>query len=155
MIKALAEYEPGDATEAADLARIADMMSRTIDPWSRDTPLHLTASAVIVHPPTSRVLLRWHERQLAWLQVGGHADPGETYITYWPPPIQMRLARNDRRRRYDGSACRRRSRPRPRPTSGRLWPGLGSFSVHSGQHSGWVIVRCVTDPRFFPCELPP
>jgi 8-oxo-dGTP pyrophosphatase MutT (NUDIX family) len=30
-----------------------------------------------VHPPTSRVLLRWHERQQAWLQVGGHADPGE------------------------------------------------------------------------------
>jgi 8-oxo-dGTP pyrophosphatase MutT (NUDIX family) len=23
------------------------------------------------------VLLRWHERQQAWLQVGGHGDPGE------------------------------------------------------------------------------
>jgi 8-oxo-dGTP pyrophosphatase MutT (NUDIX family) len=85
MIKALAEYEPGDATEAVDLARIADLMSRSVDPWSRDTPLHLTASAVIVHPPTARVLLRWHERQLAWLQVGGHADPGET------DPLQIAL----------------------------------------------------------------
>jgi 8-oxo-dGTP pyrophosphatase MutT (NUDIX family) len=25
----------------------------------------------------SRVLLRWHQRQQAWLQVGGHGDPGE------------------------------------------------------------------------------
>jgi 8-oxo-dGTP pyrophosphatase MutT (NUDIX family) len=24
------------------------------------------------------VLLRWHQRQQAWLQVGGHGDPGET-----------------------------------------------------------------------------
>jgi 8-oxo-dGTP pyrophosphatase MutT (NUDIX family) len=24
------------------------------------------------------VLLRWHQRQQAWLQVGGHADPGES-----------------------------------------------------------------------------
>jgi 8-oxo-dGTP pyrophosphatase MutT (NUDIX family) len=39
--------------------------------------LHLTASALIGHPPTRRVLLRWHERIQAWLQVGGHADPGE------------------------------------------------------------------------------
>jgi len=32
---------------------------------------------VIVHPPTRRVLLRWHARQQAWLQIGGHGDPGE------------------------------------------------------------------------------
>ena len=30
-----------------------------------------------MHPPTRRVLLRWHQRQRAWLQVGGHGDPGE------------------------------------------------------------------------------
>lgn len=48
------------------------------DPWSRVLPLHFTASAVVVHPPTGRVLLRWHQRQQMWLQVGGHADPGES-----------------------------------------------------------------------------
>lgn len=48
------------------------------DPWSRDTlPLHLTASALVVDPVAGRVLLRWHEKQRRWLQVGGHADPGE------------------------------------------------------------------------------
>jgi 8-oxo-dGTP pyrophosphatase MutT (NUDIX family) len=39
--------------------------------------LHVTGSAVVVHPPSRRVLLRWHDRMQSWLQVGGHADPGE------------------------------------------------------------------------------
>jgi 8-oxo-dGTP pyrophosphatase MutT (NUDIX family) len=68
-------YEPLTPGESADVARIRGI---TGDPWGRDTPLHLTASALIVHPPTGRVLLRWHERQQAWLQVGGHGDPGES-----------------------------------------------------------------------------
>jgi 8-oxo-dGTP pyrophosphatase MutT (NUDIX family) len=67
-------YQPLSETEAADVGRIRAISG---DPWLRDIPLHLTASALIVHPPTGRVLLRWHERQQAWLQVGGHADPGE------------------------------------------------------------------------------
>lgn len=41
-------------------------------------PLHLTASALVVHPATGRVLLRWHAKQERWLQVGGHGDPGES-----------------------------------------------------------------------------
>ncbi|MGD0559194.1 MAG: NUDIX domain-containing protein [Streptosporangiaceae bacterium] len=68
-------YRPLTDSEAADVARIREIAG---DPWLRDTPLHLTASAVIVHPSTRRVLLRWHERQQAWLQVGGHGDPGES-----------------------------------------------------------------------------
>jgi 8-oxo-dGTP pyrophosphatase MutT (NUDIX family) len=48
------------------------------DPWLRALPLHFTASAVIVHPDSRRVLLRWHQRQGRWLQVGGHGDPGES-----------------------------------------------------------------------------
>src|SRR5690606_36633789 len=73
----LAGYRPATDTEAADLRRVHQLLADSPDPWPRDTPLHLTASAVIVHPPTRRVLLRWHARQQAWLQVGGHADPGE------------------------------------------------------------------------------
>jgi 8-oxo-dGTP pyrophosphatase MutT (NUDIX family) len=63
--------------EGADLASTL-WVAETGDPWSRSSPLHVTCSALVVHPPTQRVLLRWHERQQAWLQVGGHADPGET-----------------------------------------------------------------------------
>jgi 8-oxo-dGTP pyrophosphatase MutT (NUDIX family) len=31
----------------------------------------------VVHPPTRRLLLRWHPRMQMWMQVGGHFDPGE------------------------------------------------------------------------------
>ncbi|OLB65426.1 MAG: NUDIX hydrolase [Actinobacteria bacterium 13_2_20CM_2_72_6] len=72
----LTRYRAGTGTERADLARISPLAAHP-DAWDRSTPLHLTASAVIVHPPTARVLLRWHQRQQAWQHVGGHADPGE------------------------------------------------------------------------------
>jgi hypothetical protein len=71
----LGRYMAGTVTERADLARIGSLVERG-DPWCRSTPLHVTPSAVIVHPPTRRVLLRWHARQHAWLHVGGHGDPG-------------------------------------------------------------------------------
>jgi 8-oxo-dGTP pyrophosphatase MutT (NUDIX family) len=73
----LAGFRPRGADEEADLARVRAALAGG-DPWSRAAPLHATGSALIVHPPTRRVLLRWHPRQRAWLQVGGHADPGET-----------------------------------------------------------------------------
>jgi 8-oxo-dGTP pyrophosphatase MutT (NUDIX family) len=69
---------PQGGAETADLKRVRALAETTDDPWRRDLPLHVTASALIVHPPTGRVLLRWHQRQQAWLQVGGHGDPGET-----------------------------------------------------------------------------
>lgn len=78
VVELLSRYRPRDVVESADVARMRLLVERTDDPWSRWIPLHVTASALIVHPPTRRVLLRWHERVRAWLQVGGHGDPGET-----------------------------------------------------------------------------
>ena len=86
-VEALIGYRPRTDTEAADLDRIRTVLGSddlgsddlgSDDPWHRSTPLHLTASALILHPPTRRVLLRWHVRQQAWLQIGGHGDPGES-----------------------------------------------------------------------------
>lgn len=74
----LDEHHPADPEEEADLARIRALVAAEAEPWSRHVPLHLTASALVVHPPTRRVLLRWHAKQERWLQVGGHGDPGET-----------------------------------------------------------------------------
>jgi 8-oxo-dGTP pyrophosphatase MutT (NUDIX family) len=74
----LSGFRPRNPSEAADVARVLALMESTEDPWLRSIPLHVTASALIVHPESGRVLLRWHERQQAWLQVGGHGDPGET-----------------------------------------------------------------------------
>jgi 8-oxo-dGTP pyrophosphatase MutT (NUDIX family) len=74
----LGEYRPATALEATDLERALSLVAAVGDPWDRSLPLHLTASALIVHPLTRRVLLRWHERHRSWLHVGGHGDPGET-----------------------------------------------------------------------------
>jgi 8-oxo-dGTP pyrophosphatase MutT (NUDIX family) len=73
----LDRYRPEGDAETADVRRVR-ALAETGDPWRRELPLHVTASALIVHPPTARVLLRWHQRQQAWLQVGGHGDPGES-----------------------------------------------------------------------------
>jgi 8-oxo-dGTP pyrophosphatase MutT (NUDIX family) len=73
----LASYEPRTPLESADVRRIASLVSRADDPWNRANPLHLTASALVVHVQTGQVLLRWHERQQTWLHIGGHGDPGE------------------------------------------------------------------------------
>jgi 8-oxo-dGTP pyrophosphatase MutT (NUDIX family) len=74
----LARYRPHGEAEAADVERVRALVESAADPWLRSIPLHITGSALIVHPPTRRVLLRWHQRQQAWLQVGGHGDAGES-----------------------------------------------------------------------------
>ena len=73
--KRLQAYVP-TASERDDVRRVRQLVAGG-SPWDRRIPLHVTASALIVHPPSRRVLLRWHQRQQAWLQIGGHADPGE------------------------------------------------------------------------------
>jgi 8-oxo-dGTP pyrophosphatase MutT (NUDIX family) len=73
----LRRYSPEGEAEAADVARVRALAERTPDPYLRSLPMHVTGSALIVHPGSGRVLLRWHPRQQAWLQVGGHGDPGE------------------------------------------------------------------------------
>lgn len=78
LLALLEGYQPGSEAEAADLAQLRGLAAASPDPWQRSAPLHATASAVIVHPASGSVLLRWHPRQQAWLQVGGHGDPGET-----------------------------------------------------------------------------
>ena len=74
----LEHYQPEGEAETADLRHTRDLAEAVGDPWRRNLPLHVTASALIVHPESGRVLLRWHQRQQAWLQVGGHGDPGES-----------------------------------------------------------------------------
>ena len=70
-------HEPADDEEAADLERLRAMLRSEAEPWSRAIPMHVTGSALVVHPASQRVLLRWHAKQERWLQVGGHGDPGE------------------------------------------------------------------------------
>jgi 8-oxo-dGTP pyrophosphatase MutT (NUDIX family) len=88
----LTEYQATDETEAADVRRMRQVAGAAADPWSRSQlPLHFTGSALVLHPPTRRVLLRWHVKHDRWLQVGGHGDPGETD----PLQIALREAREE------------------------------------------------------------
>lgn len=107
LIEILDAFQPRSPEEASDVERIRQLASQG-DPWPRSLPLHVTGSAVVVHPPTCRVLLRWHQRMRAWLQVGGHGDAGEVDpyavalreaeeetglhdLTPWPDPAQPTL----------------------------------------------------------------
>jgi 8-oxo-dGTP pyrophosphatase MutT (NUDIX family) len=74
----LGRYRPQGEPETADVRRVIDFVKTADDPWLRSLPLHLTASALVVQPESGQMLLRWHQRQQAWLQVGGHGDPGES-----------------------------------------------------------------------------
>jgi 8-oxo-dGTP pyrophosphatase MutT (NUDIX family) len=87
----LSEYHAQGETETADVERMRRLTHCEPDPWLRSLPLHFTASALVVHPESRRVLLRWHKRQRMWLQVGGHADPGESD----PLRIALREAREE------------------------------------------------------------
>jgi 8-oxo-dGTP pyrophosphatase MutT (NUDIX family) len=78
LLSLLDRYRPQGETEAADVERVRALAETAADPFLRTMPLHVTGSALIVHPVSGRVLLRWHQRQQAWLQVGGHGDPGES-----------------------------------------------------------------------------
>jgi 8-oxo-dGTP pyrophosphatase MutT (NUDIX family) len=88
----LSGYQATGEAEVADLRRMRQLAQTAADPWSRSQlPLHFTGSALVVHPPSRRVLLRWHFKHDRWLQVGGHGDPGETD----PLQIALREAREE------------------------------------------------------------
>ena len=87
----LLHYQPDGEAETADVARVRALLERSPDPYPRSLPMHVTGSALIVAPDSGRVLLRWHQRQQAWLQVGGHGDPGESD----PLAIALREAREE------------------------------------------------------------
>ncbi|HVV14062.1 NUDIX hydrolase [Amycolatopsis sp.] len=78
LIDELSGYRARGDAEAADVACVAEVVRTAGNPYARTLPLHVTASALVLHPESGRVLLRWHARQRAWLQIGGHGDPGET-----------------------------------------------------------------------------
>ncbi len=87
----LTDYQAAGETETADLERMIHLATAAPDPWSRLLPMHFTASALVVHPASRRVLLRWHPKLARWLQVGGHGDPGERD----PRQIALREAREE------------------------------------------------------------
>ena len=76
----LAQHSPADASEAASLVRINDLLDTSSEPFSREhyVPGHLTASGIVVNPERSNTLLIFHAKLQRWLQPGGHFELGES-----------------------------------------------------------------------------
>jgi 8-oxo-dGTP pyrophosphatase MutT (NUDIX family) len=72
---------------SAPLDAALAQLARATAPYERAGELHLTCSALVVHPPSERVLLRYHRFVGGWIQLGGHGDPGE-----WDP---LEIARRE------------------------------------------------------------
>ncbi len=109
VLELLNGYRPHGVLEARDHQRMLALVRSEPAPWQRSSPLHLTASALIVAPASCLVLLRWHQRLQGWFQVGGHADAGEddprgvalreaaeetglTDLSLWPDESLLHLA---------------------------------------------------------------
>src|SRR4051794_184114 len=76
--RVLEVYRPADAAETVDVERMRALLHDRDDVRLRSELVHVTASALVVHPATREVLLRWHPRMAMWMQVGGHFDADES-----------------------------------------------------------------------------
>lgn len=77
----LAAFEPYNEQEARDCALIVRYLREAeADPqmaerlWGRGDPAHMTASAWVVSPDRSKVLMAYHNIYQSWSWLGGHAD---------------------------------------------------------------------------------
>lgn len=74
LLGAIEAYEASDPSELASVGRIRELLRTRADPFTRDNPEHVTASAVVAHPASGRFLLVRHRRLERWLQPGGHVE---------------------------------------------------------------------------------
>lgn len=73
----LLAFEPADPHEGQHRARMLELLTSTAAPFSRTqyAPGHITASAFVLSPARSAVLLILHSKLGKWLQPGGHVEP--------------------------------------------------------------------------------
>lgn len=77
----LTRWRPPDATQERLRSRyLRHLQDHPDGMWRECSPDHLTASALLVAPDRSRVLLTLHGRLRRWLQLGGHCEPEDTTL---------------------------------------------------------------------------
>lgn len=75
LIEELKVHKAYDVKEKAHLERMIEFVESNSDCFERSLlEGHLTASALVVSPDRSHVLLLFHTKLKKWLQPGGHAD---------------------------------------------------------------------------------
>lgn len=76
-------------TERDMVVRSLEQLAQVTDRFARSSfPAHITASVLI--PQGTSLLTIWHPHLKAWIQPGGHVDPGET-----PLEAALREAREE------------------------------------------------------------
>jgi len=81
LLDLLERYEPSPA-EMESAEALFDLLFGDGNVFSADfyTPGHVTASAFVVNPDHTMLLLIHHRKLRSWLQPGGHVDPGEDVL---------------------------------------------------------------------------
>ncbi len=75
ILEQIKQYHPWNAQEAADRALMLQWLEQEKDLFSRSNPsAHFTASAWVISPDRSRVLMAHHNLYRSWAWLGGHAD---------------------------------------------------------------------------------
>ena len=78
LASALRVFRPWNEQEERDIAELLRRLGSGEELWTRsNASAHLTASAWVVSPERSRVLMCWHKLYRSWSWLGGHAD-GDT-----------------------------------------------------------------------------
>ena len=74
-------YRPWNAQERQDQVLILDFLRKNSDAFYRTNLLaHMTASAWVVNPQRSKVLMVYHRLYDSWSWAGGHADGEEDLL---------------------------------------------------------------------------
>ena len=75
LLKQLAAFVPFNEQEARDRELLLGCLRREPEVLTRKNPLaHFTASAWVVNPAHTRVLMAYHNIYRSWSWLGGHAD---------------------------------------------------------------------------------
>ena len=91
LMEQLSAYVPYNEQEARDRVLLLECLRREPEVLTRQNPLaHFTASAWIVNPARTRVLMAYHNIYHSWSWLGGHAD-GESDLL----AVALREAREE------------------------------------------------------------
>ena len=75
LLNALEHFHPWNEQEARDRGELLRRIRSGEALWTRDNPAaHFTASAWVVSPDRSQVLMAYHKLYDSWAWLGGHAD---------------------------------------------------------------------------------
>jgi 8-oxo-dGTP pyrophosphatase MutT (NUDIX family) len=77
----LTHWQPVAPDQVALRSEYLDFLARHQDATARTCRVgHLTASALVVNPDCTQVLLTLHPKVNRWLQLGGHMEPGDPSV---------------------------------------------------------------------------